>query len=60
MWPNFHCEDKPMRLFLEDMRWYLMGVWECRHDVTTNPGGMFIETYDRGRALGRKLLMMKD
>lgn len=39
---------------------FLLGLWECRHDITT---GFYetneIETYDKGRNLGRKLFRME-
>lgn len=38
---------------------FLLGVRECRSDFTTNPGD-YIEVYDTGRALGRKILGYED
>jgi hypothetical protein len=44
----------------EDLNAFLLGIAECHSNVTTHITGEFIEVYDEGRALGRKLNNMED
>lgn len=42
------------------LRAFLYGLWECRSDATMHFGYPLIESYDSGRALGRRILNIKD
>lgn len=34
---------------------FLLGMWEFRSDLTTNPGDDLIEAYDAGRDMAHRL-----
>jgi len=43
---------------MKKLRAFLNGVFESRHDTTTHYDYPLIETYDRGRSLGRRILLL--
>lgn len=44
---------------METIYFFLLGMWEFRSDLATNPGNNYIEVYDLGREWAHRLTLRR-